>query len=261
MTEQDERDWHVMTIRTVLRSAGADAQDGFPVSDDPDDHLVRVTCAFPDQYTGDELDRYRDVLARAGYEVSDDPDDPWALIVRWRTGAAPAASTPPAVPAYATAVGPPYETATLAEPGARLGARVIDIAVLVVGLWATLFVWAQATGPDDGESPSPLFVFGVVVAALWWLVGLEAYQLARWSRTVGMRAVGLRVAPAGRPEEPLTVARALARAACYPLGATVVGYATCGVVSLLDQLWLLWDKPLRQCLHDKLAGTVVVTTR
>ena len=28
----------------------------------------------------------------------------------------------------------------------------------------------------------------------------------------------------------------------------------------LDGLWQLWDKPLRQCLHDKAADTVVVKT-
>jgi hypothetical protein len=29
-------------------------------------------------------------------------------------------------------------------------------------------------------------------------------------------------------------------------------------VGLLDPLWCLWDKPYRQCLHDKPAKTVVV---
>ena len=33
-----------------------------------------------------------------------------------------------------------------------------------------------------------------------------------------------------------------------------------GVYSLVDALWLLWD-PRRQCLHDKLPGTVVVRSR
>ena len=28
--------------------------------------------------------------------------------------------------------------------------------------------------------------------------------------------------------------------------------------NLIDVLWLLWDKPYRQCLHDKFAKTVVV---
>lgn len=253
MAEQDERDWHVMTIRTVLRSAGADEPDRFPVWADPGDGVVRVACVDPDRFSADELDRYQEVLARAGYEVTDDPDDEWTLLVRWRTGGIPADGAVPAAPPYATAV--------LAEPGARLGARVIDIVVMLLGLWVTLFVWSQATGPDGGESASPLFVAGMVVGVLWWVYGVEAVQLARWSRTVGMRAVGVRVARADRPDEPLTVARALARAACYPIGTMVVGYVTCGVVSLLDQLWLLWDKPLRQCLHDKVASTVVVTTR
>ena len=30
------------------------------------------------------------------------------------------------------------------------------------------------------------------------------------------------------------------------------------VVGVLDALWLLWDRPRRQCLHDKAAKTFVV---
>jgi hypothetical protein len=31
------------------------------------------------------------------------------------------------------------------------------------------------------------------------------------------------------------------------------------VLAQLNVLWLLWDKALRQCLHDKTAKTIVVT--
>lgn len=33
-------------------------------------------------------------------------------------------------------------------------------------------------------------------------------------------------------------------------------FASCG--GILDPLWLLWDRPYRQCLHDKWPRTIVV---
>ena len=35
--------------------------------------------------------------------------------------------------------------------------------------------------------------------------------------------------------------------------------AAVGVYVLLDNLWLLWDRPNQQCVHDKYAKTIVVT--
>jgi uncharacterized RDD family membrane protein YckC len=34
----------------------------------------------------------------------------------------------------------------------------------------------------------------------------------------------------------------------------------CGLASVLDPLWCLWDDA-SQCLHDKVAGTVVLTEK
>jgi uncharacterized RDD family membrane protein YckC len=39
----------------------------------------------------------------------------------------------------------------------------------------------------------------------------------------------------------------------------VPSYA-CGLWGFVDSLWCLWD-PTRQCVHDKPAKTLVVTTR
>ncbi len=41
------------------------------------------------------------------------------------------------------------------------------------------------------------------------------------------------------------------------LGKALLGILTFGIYTLLDSLWLLWDRH-HQCLHDKIAGTYVV---
>jgi hypothetical protein len=45
----------------------------------------------------------------------------------------------------------------------------------------------------------------------------------------------------------------MALLALIPLVGTVVG-----MYNWADSLWLLWDKPNRQCLHDKFGRTAVV---
>ena len=42
---------------------------------------------------------------------------------------------------------------------------------------------------------------------------------------------------------------------CAGLKVPIIGSIT-GLVSYLDEAWLLWDQR-RQCLHDKIADTVV----
>ena len=51
-------------------------------------------------------------------------------------------------------------------------------------------------------------------------------------------------------------------AALRPVLETVISLlraSTLGLLSLVDYLWMLWDKQ-KQTLHDKLAGTIVVKT-
>lgn len=88
------------------------------------------------------------------------------------------------------------------------------------------------------------------------LFGYEAVMLlTQQCQTLGKKAMKLRVvslAHGGRPADGELWTRA---------GVSMVGHAVyClgTLFALLDVLWLLWDKPLQQCLHDKAAKTVVV---
>lgn len=120
-----------------------------------------------------------------------------------------------------------------------------------------------ATLPGDGSaSPDPvriaeiieqpsatLAVIGLVVAAIY-----HVSMIAIRGATLGKLAVGVRVMVIGRPGAP-GWSKALIRWAATSLPAQIpflgMGYA------LLDALWCLWDGR-RQCVHDKVAGTVVV---
>lgn len=102
-------------------------------------------------------------------------------------------------------------------------------------------VWFVGVGIGDG------------VIFLCWLL-YETLLTWRIGRTWGKAILHIRPQRVGNWDRPLTFGRSLGRAAAK------VGLNLLPVVSLLDPLWCLWDKD-RQCLHDKMADTVVVRDR
>lgn len=149
----------------------------------------------------------------------------------------------------------------LAGLGQRLGARLIDSLVLMVALLVTgglvgagLAGLAEAVGDD-----SPFIPAVGITAVLLLTFGLqylhEVELCLRWNgRTVGKRLLKIAVVPldAGVPLSRGKLAyRWIVSVGCNLLSNCYVG--------LLDPLWCCWDKPYRQCLHDKPARTTVVT--
>nr|WP_275942324.1 RDD family protein [Streptomyces spiramenti] len=95
---------------------------------------------------------------------------------------------------------------------------------------------------------------GMVFGAML-LVGLilEALPSAVWGRSPGKAAMGLRLATMDGHDKPGAGA-VLVRWLTYSLlGVLVIG--------LLNVVWCLWDRPWRQCWHDKAAGTFVAAVR
>ncbi|MFF7888275.1 RDD family protein [Streptomyces sp. NPDC020794] len=159
----------------------------------------------------------------------------------------------------------------LAAQWRRLLARVIDY-VLIIGIPVNLIVWIYGRiHPDLGLMGSSL------LAMIFWLVyiGYDGYLLTTRGRTFGKQWMKIRIGmlhdgslPAGWP--------GWLRAATYGLppllafaGWTLwaikvlpilVPYAL-WVLWLINILWLLWDKPYQQALHDKVAKTVVVSAQ
>jgi uncharacterized RDD family membrane protein YckC len=140
----------------------------------------------------------------------------------------------------------------LAHLGRRLLARIID--GLLIGIPVSL-VMVLAMGGFDPEDDTGRSTGITIVYALVYFV-YEGLMLTNSGQTVGKKAMRIRVAmldngaiPAGQP--------GWLRAAVYALPEVV---PCCGFIFwLINVLWCTWDRPYRQCLHDKAAKTVVVS--
>jgi uncharacterized RDD family membrane protein YckC len=162
------------------------------------------------------------------------------------------------------------QAAAAARPaglGKRLVARIIDslvlgaitaVAAVPLGTKALDHVngkidEAKASGRQvtvwllDGTTGTYL---GIVVAVLL-LAGVlyEALPTARWGRTLGKKLMGLSVREIEGTDAP-SFGAALRRWLVY----SVPGLLAIGVLGVL---WGAFDRPWRQCLHDKAAGTFV----
>ena len=156
----------------------------------------------------------------------------------------------------------------LAEPARRLGARMLDL-VVVLPVFALLLVLGLAIfgprfGPlfptasvsrSQGTVPTPGFVwlYLTIVACLvitgFVLFAYETVAVAVFGRTLGM--AWLHIRPLRVSGTALGWGRASARAAIFWLAGFL------GWIGLIDPLWCLWDGD-RQCLHDKVADSIVV---
>jgi uncharacterized RDD family membrane protein YckC len=162
---------------------------------------------------------------------------------------------------------PATGTGALADPGKRFAARLLDYLILIP-VWLVLAGIAIAIvaphagamfpkpNPDTNQAgPTPGFVWiylAVAVAGLVSAVFLVAYETiatVRYGRTLGKRWMKIR--PLTLQGRPLGWGRAFGRVAIQQL------LGLLSWIGLLDPLWCLWDAD-RQCLHDKVAGTLVV---
>lgn len=165
---------------------------------------------------------------------------------------------PPGGP-YGSPYGEPYGPdplagmPPLANRGRRLVARIID-ALLIgvpVGLIMTFTVggWDFADPEDSGRSG----LVNLVVLLAYFVY--EGLMLSHSGQTVGKKAMKIRVAVLDDGSIPAGQA-GWSRAAVYSLPQII---PCCGFVFwLVNVLNCTWDKPYRQCLHDKVAKTVVV---
>ncbi|GAA2713852.1 MULTISPECIES: RDD family protein [Streptomyces] len=168
---------------------------------------------------------------------------------------------PPPFPPPPPAPGPADPLAGMPPLGSRfkrLVARIIDgllISVPISVIYAAA-TWSQDHDAwdwrnDQGRSTS----LSIIVAIVYFLY--EGLMLSARGQTVGKMAMRIRVAmldngaiPHGRP--------GWTRAAVYSLPEVI---PCCGFVFwLVNVLWCTWDEPYHQCIHDKAAKTVVVST-
>ena len=162
---------------------------------------------------------------------------------------------------------PPYQVPVapdgrpLAGAGQRLGARLLDgllylvVVVLVMGVIVGIMAALTNSVIDDDSPVLPFVLIPTVVIVLLGLQYLYEVEIPmRWNgQTPGKRALKIAIV-AFEPHTALG-----RRALTYRFLVTFAFnlLSNC-YVGFLDSLWLLWDKPYKQCLHDKAAKTVVI---
>ncbi|MFI5493279.1 RDD family protein [Actinoplanes sp. NPDC051859] len=174
---------------------------------------------------------------------------------------------PPTVP-----LGP--DGRPLADFGTRLLAYLIDSMIAsaaALALFTPLLVWfvfstisSLEAQPGDVEqlSESEVFTefflpfvllelgFLVVIMVAYYFYYVE--MMYRSGQTLGKKLMKVRVVPL-EPGAKLTRGMAAKRYLLEFVGGLLVPF-----LSVLDGLWQLWDKPLQQTLHDKVAKTIVI---
>ncbi|MFE7013145.1 RDD family protein [Streptomyces sp. NPDC057651] len=195
--------------------------------------------------------------AQPAQPAAGEPAEPEGPVTPWK----PVANDPFLAAAQAQASARP------AGLGKRLAARLIDsvmlgavtaVAAVPLGTKAVDHIdgkidAAKASGREatvwllDGTTGAYL---GIVLAVLL-VAGVlyEALPTAKWGRTLGKKVCGLQVRDIEEHEAP-TFGAALRRWLVY----SVTGLLAIGVVGVL---WCLFDRPWRQCWHDKAARTFV----
>ncbi|MFH9431266.1 RDD family protein [Streptomyces sp. NPDC017615] len=134
-------------------------------------------------------------------------------------------------------------TAAAAVP---LGVRAVDHvqskieAARLSGRTVTVWLLDGTTATSLGIALGVLLVFGVVY---------EVLPTARWGRTLGKRLCGIQVRDI-EGHEPPSFGAALRRWLVYSLPGVLV-------IGVVGVLWGLFDRPWRQCWHDKAAHTFV----
>ena len=146
---------------------------------------------------------------------------------------------------------PQHGPNSLAAPGQRLVARIVDGILLAIGFLIVIVAFA-AVGSATSDAAGGL----VVIAYFLAIAGVIAYEVgltATRGQTVGKMAMGIRVVDIATGQPP-------------GWGPSFVRWVIPAVISivplggLVDAAWLLWDQN-RQCLHDKPAKTLVIRIR
>ena len=144
------------------------------------------------------------------------------------------------------------ETVQLAGPLARLGARVLDIIILIAAYVVIGLVFvggAVVSGDTSGVS-----LLGATVLILMIGLGYEVIQIAVWGQTLGKRVAGVRVVNAAHGGLP-GWGKAIGR---WAVPSIISLIPIIGVIlSILCYASLTWDR-VYQGWHDKAAGTLVV---
>lgn len=138
---------------------------------------------------------------------------------------------------------------SLADPGQRFAARLIDLLIGVAIFLACFLPWflLDIATKEPWEDTGALTGLGSVLGVITWIAYFPFMHATR-GQTIGKRAMRIRLASIASGEPPSWGSAILRE---------VLGFIP--YLGLLVYAWLLWDRN-RQGLHDKAAQTVVVRT-
>ena len=150
---------------------------------------------------------------------------------------------------------PVSEMPPLGGLGRRLSARIIDTVLLaIVGVPLSLVAYAGSSHDRTARTVG----VDVVLALVGFVYEGLMLTLSR-GQTVGKKVMRIRVAVLANGAVP-SGSTGWIRSAVYWLPGIFSALCIPALFSLLNILWCTWDRPYRQCLHDKAAKTVVVRT-
>lgn len=168
------------------------------------------------------------------------------------------ASNPYAAPSTEVRDVVPEGHVPLASRGARLGAALLDGLIAVMVVYVPVIV---AAGPENVFTPSYDINYAVLVqeggavglAGLLLLAGVTAWLVHRNGQSIGKKLVGIKVV---RSDSSRATLGRIFLVRNLPF--MVVGFIPyLGMfVSLVDALLVF--RASRQCLHDQVAGTIVI---
>lgn len=139
----------------------------------------------------------------------------------------------------------------LANRGRRLVARIVDALIIGIPVYA---IAGAAWGDYDYDDAAVSFLQSVIYAVVYLVY--QVLMLTHYGQSLGKKLMKIRVGMLADGTKPNSQA-ALGREATYALIPVI---PCCGSIFwLVNVLWCTWDKPYRQCLHDKVGKTVVVS--
>lgn len=139
----------------------------------------------------------------------------------------------------------------LASRWKRLGAAIVDSIIYALGLFATSIFLGGVLGADDGE-----IIFVVVCGSLLLVFVVNATLISLYGQTLGKMLLGIRIIVRDTEELPGFVRGVLLRG----ILPTIIGeIPTFGrIFGFVNVLFIFGEE--KRCLHDLLAGTIVIDT-
>jgi uncharacterized RDD family membrane protein YckC len=150
----------------------------------------------------------------------------------------------------------PEASALPADRGTRLGAAILDSILFVLAVYLPLTVAAFSAArleaaPEEAERFGRLAVGGVMVALAGFVIwaGFTLKYMARNSQSIAKRWLQIKVVRADG--SPVSLGRLI-----LLRNVVVWVLSMIPLFSIVDALFIFGDA--RQCLHDKIADTIVV---